>query len=203
MGEGEGGLKVKRICVFCGSSPGGNPAYMEAASVVGELIAQRGLGLVYGGACVGMMGAVADAALSRGAEVIGVIPDALLSKEVAHAGLTEMRIVRTMHERKALMSQLADGFLALPGGCGTFDELFEVITWAQIGIHNKPCALLNVSGYYDPLISLFEHAVAERFVRPEHQTLLLRDTDPVRLLNAMQNYEPLTSVEKWMDKRGI
>jgi uncharacterized protein (TIGR00730 family) len=189
--------------VFCGSSPGVNPAYMEAAGEVGRLIAHRGLGLVYGGACVGMMGAIADAALEAGAEVIGVIPDALLSKEVAHANLTELRIVSTMHERKALMAELADGFLALPGGCGTFDELFEVITWAQIGIHNKPCGLLNVAGYFDPLIALVEHAVKERFVRHDHRALLLNDNVASRLLDAMMTYKPVTGIKKWMDADGV
>jgi uncharacterized protein (TIGR00730 family) len=178
-------------------------AYTAAAREVGELIAQRGLGLVYGGACVGLMGAVADAALAAGAEVIGVIPDALVNKEVAHAGLTELRIVKTMHERKALMADLSNGFLALPGGCGTFDELFEMVTWAQIGIHNKPCALLNVAGYYDPLIALFEHAIRERFVRPEHRNLLLNDADPTLLLDAMLSRTPMPVVSKWMDVKDV
>jgi uncharacterized protein (TIGR00730 family) len=145
------------------------------------------------------MGAVADAALQGGSEVIGVIPDALVAKEVAHANLTELIIVRTMHERKALMAELSDGFLALPGGCGTFDELFEVITWAQVGVHTKPCALLNVAGYFDPLIALFNHAIKERFVRPEHRNLLLNEAEPERLLDAIQSYSPIANIDKWMD----
>lgn len=190
---------MHRVCVFCGSSPGANPAYTEAARELGGLLAQRGLGLVYGGAHVGLMGAVADAALAAGGAVIGIIPESLVRKEVAHTGLEDLRVVRSMHERKAQMADLADGFIALPGGCGTFEEFFEIVTWAQIGIHSKPSALLNVAGYYDPLLSLFEHAVAERFVRPEHRHLILTDTDPARLLDAMERYRAPV-LEKWMDR---
>jgi uncharacterized protein (TIGR00730 family) len=190
---------VKRICVFCGSSPGADPAYREAAQATGRALAERGIGLVYGGAQVGLMGAVADAALAAGGEVIGVIPEALVRKEVAHPGLEDLRVVNSMHERKAQMADLAEGFLALPGGCGTFEEFLEIVTWAQIGIHQKPCALLNVKRYYDPLLALIEHAVAERFVRPEHRRLILADTDPERLLDAMQRYRPPV-IDKWMDR---
>jgi uncharacterized protein (TIGR00730 family) len=155
--------------------------------------------VVYGGGRVGLMGAVADAALAVGGEVIGIIPSALAQKEIAHPGLTDLQIVDSMHERKARMADLADGFLALPGGFGTFEEFFEVVTWAQIGIHRKPCALLNVDGYFDPLLALAEHAKTERFVRPEHRALLLADTDPARLLDLMAQYHsPL--LDKWMDR---
>ena len=172
---------------------------MRVAREVGVLLAQRGFGLVYGGAQVGLMGAVADGALAAGGEVIGIIPDSLVRKEVAHTGLGDLRVVGSMHERKAQMADLSDGFLALPGGCGTFEEFFEVVTWAQIGIHRKPCALLNVAGYYDPLLALLNHAVAERFVRPAHLGLVLADTDPVRLLDSMETYvSPI--VDKWMDR---
>lgn len=190
---------MKRICVFCGSSPGARPAYLEMARQVGTLLARRGLGLVYGGSNVGLMGAVADAVMRAGGEVIGIIPQALQRKEVAHLHLTELRVVDSMHTRKAQMADLADGFLALPGGCGTFEELFEIITWAQIGIHRKPCALLNIEGYYDPLLTLLDHAVTERFVRAEHRRILLSDTDPERLLDAMACYTP-PLLDKWMDR---
>jgi len=190
---------MQRVCVFCGSSPGADPLYMQVAREVGVLLAERGLGLVYGGAQVGLMGAVADGALSVGGEVIGIIPQSLVRKEVAHNGLGDLRIVGSMHERKAQMADLSDGFLALPGGCGTFEEFFEVVTWAQIGIHRKPCALLNIAGYYDPLLALLHHAVEERFVRPEHLNLVLADTNPALLLDAMEAYvSPL--IDKWMDR---
>ena len=190
---------MKRVCVFCGSSPGAQPVYCESAREVGTLLARQGIGLVYGGAQVGVMGAVADGVLQAGGEVIGIIPRSLVRKEVAHAGLEDLRIVGSMHERKAQMAELADGFLALPGGCGTFEELFEILTWAQIGIHRKPIALLNVAHYYDPLLALLDHAVQERFVHPEHRRLLLTDTDPERLLDAMRRYSPPIA-EKWMDR---
>jgi uncharacterized protein (TIGR00730 family) len=190
---------LNRVCIFCGSSPGGQPAYVEAARQVGALLAHRGLGLVYGGGRVGLMGAVADAALAEGGEVIGVIPSSLAQKEIAHESLTEMRVVNSMHERKAQMAELSDCFLALPGGFGTLDEFFEVVTWAQIGIHNKPCGLLNVAGYFDPLLALVDHALAERFVRPEHRSLILTDSDPALLLDRMALYHsPI--VDKWMDR---
>ncbi|HLK59830.1 MAG TPA: TIGR00730 family Rossman fold protein [Chthonomonadaceae bacterium] len=190
---------MKRICVFCGSSPGARAIYNETAREVGALLARREIGLVYGGAQVGVMGAVANGVLQAGGEVIGIIPRSLVRKEVAHPGLEDLRIVGSMHERKAQMADLADGFLALPGGCGTFEELFEILTWAQIGIHCKPIGLLNVADYYAPLLALLDHAVAERFIRPEHRGLLLADTDPERLLDAMERYEPLFA-EKWMDR---
>ncbi len=194
---------MKRLCVFCGSSAGQNPEYAEAARQVGCLIASRGIALVYGGASIGLMGMVADSALEAGGEVIGVLPKTLARREVSHSDLSELHIVDTMHERKAMMANLADGFMALPGGCGTFDELFEVITWAQIGVHAKPIAILNTVGYYDPLIALFEHAIAERFVHKDHQKLILHGTDPAALLDKMLTYTPSVMVEKWLDPSGI
>ena len=190
---------MRRICVYCGSSMGENPIYRESAQAVGTLLANRGLGLVYGGGNVGLMGVLADAALAAGGEVIGIIPGGLFSREVGHPGLTEMRVVGTMHERKALMADLADGFIALPGGMGTLDELFEILTWAQLGIHAKPCGLLNVAGYFDPLIALLDHMVAEKFLRPEHRALALVDDDAGRLLARFAEYEA-PKVEKWLDR---
>ncbi len=190
---------MRRVCVFCGSSPGADPIYMRTARAVGALLAERGIGLVYGGAQVGLMGAVADGALSAGGDVIGIIPQSLRDREVAHQGLKDLRVVGSMHERKALMSDLADGFIALPGGCGTFEEFFEVLTWAQLGIHRKPCALLNVAGYYDPMLALLNHATAEHFVRPEHLNLVLVSPDPSLLLDMMSRFIP-PDVEKWMDR---
>ena len=172
---------------------------MQAAQRVGALLARHGIELVYGGGSVGLMGAAADAALAAGGRVIGIIPFSLAQKELAHQGLTDLRIVQSMHERKAQMSDLADCFLALPGGFGTLEEFFEVVTWAQIGIHHKPCGLLNVNGYFDPLLAFADHALAERFVRPEHRSLILTDTDPALLLDRMALYHsPI--VDKWMDR---
>jgi uncharacterized protein (TIGR00730 family) len=190
---------VKRVCVFCGSSPGARPEYVEAAQQFGRVLAQRGLGLVYGGGHVGLMGAVADAALAVGGEVIGVLPRALFAREIGHSGLTELRVVGSMHERKALMVELADAFVMLPGGFGTFEEFCEVLTWAQLGLHRNPCGLLNVAGYYDTLIALFDHAVAERFVRPEHRALVLEDTDPERLLDRLATAH-VPALDKWLDR---
>ena len=190
---------MRRVCVFCGSSSGARAAYEQSAREVGRLLAERNLGLVYGGARVGLMGAVADAALAAGGEVIGIIPHSLVRKEVAHETLHDLRMVDTMHERKAQMADLADAFVALPGGCGTFEEFFEIVTWAQIGLHRKPCGLLNVAGYYDPLLALLDHAVTEQFVRPEHRRIVCADTDPARLLDTLLTYRtPL--VEKWLDQ---
>src|SRR5688500_12889688 len=154
---------MKAVCVFCGSSTGADPRYVEAAKAMGGEVARRGLTLVYGGARVGPMGALADAALAAGGDVIGVIPKPLMGKEVAHAGLTQLRIVNSMHDRKALMAELSDGFVALPGGMGTMEELFEVFTWGQLGLHAKPAGLLNTAGYYDPLIKFFDHAAKQGF----------------------------------------
>src|SRR5215469_12575323 len=166
---------MQRICVFCGSSSGSQPIYAEMARAVGEELAGRGLGVVYGGSSIGLMGALADAALAAGGEVIGVLPRGLFRREVAHKNLTELHEVGSMHERKALMADFADGFIALPGGLGTFDELFEITTWAQIGLHTKPIGLLNVAGYFAPLLALLDHATAEGFVPPTNTTLLLHE----------------------------
>jgi hypothetical protein len=188
---------MRRVCVFCGSSPGARPAYAEAARATGRLLAERGLGLVYGGGDVGLMGEVADAVLAAGGTVTGVIPRALLEREVGHRGLTELHVVETMHERKAMMADLADGFVALPGGFGTLDELCEILTWSQLGFHAKPCGVLNVEGYFDALLALFDHAVAEQFVRPQHRALVLQSTDPAALLDAMAAFRPPQG-EKWI-----
>jgi uncharacterized protein (TIGR00730 family) len=174
---------MKRICVFCGSSPGHDPRYLEAARTMGQTLARRGLGLVYGGGSVGLMGAVADAALAAGGEVIGVIPEVLQIRELAHRSLTTLHVVGSMHERKALMAELSDGFVALPGGMGTLEELSEVLTWAQLGLHARPIGLLDVAGYYQPLADFFDRAVGAGFLRPAHRALLLVGHDPGVLLD--------------------
>ena len=188
---------MNTICVYCGSSPGRDPAYAAAAHAVGRLLAETGRTLVYGGGHVGLMGAVADAALAAGGKVIGVIPRALEEKELAHDGLTELRVVGSMHERKAIMADLADGFLALPGGLGTLEELFETWTWGQLGLHAKPYGLLNVAGFYDPLLALVDHMVDERFVGPAHRELLLVDSAPERLLERMAAHH-VASLPRWL-----
>jgi uncharacterized protein (TIGR00730 family) len=190
---------VRRICVYCGSSPGASPAYAAAAAEVGRELAGRGIGLVYGGGNVGLMGTVADAALAAGGEAIGVIPEALVAREVAHSGLTELHVVESMHERKALMADLADAFVALPGGLGTLEELFEILTWAQLGLHRKPSGLVNVAGYYDGLVAFLAHAVAERLLRPEHAELLLVDERPAPLLDRLATTRPPV-LPKWIDR---
>jgi hypothetical protein len=193
---------MKRICVYCGSSPGRNPAFRKAAERLGSVLVQRGLGLVYGGASVGIMGAVADAVLARGGEVIGVIPKALDEKEITHPGLTEQHVVGSMHERKALMAELSDGFLALPGGWGTFEEIFEALTWAQLGIHRKPCGLLNESGYYDHLGAFLEHAIEQAFVRPEYRSMLMISADPEDLLDRFAAYQA-PQLRKWINASEV
>ena len=192
---------MKRICVFCGSNAGARSEYAEAARALATVLAERKLGIVYGGGNVGLMGVLADAALARGGEVIGVIPQKLVDKEVAHHGVTELRIVETMHERKALMNDLSDAFLALPGGFGTLDEFFEVLTWSQLGFHGKPCALLNVAGYYDGMLAMLDHAVTERFLRPAHRELVIADTDPLRLLQRLSAFVPAPK-GKWSNAKG-
>lgn len=187
---------MRRVCVFCGSSMGTSPVYAEAAAALGKLLAQRGLGLVYGGASVGTMGAVADAALAAGGEVIGVIPEALSGVEIAHAGLSELHVVADMHERKAKMAELSDGFLALPGGAGTLEELFEVWTWAQLGIHGKPLGLVDVAGYYSGLVAFADHMVTEGFLGAGYRELLLVDADAAALLDRFEAYEP-PAPPKW------
>jgi uncharacterized protein (TIGR00730 family) len=176
---------MQRICVFCGSQAGTNSLYQQAAIDLGQRLARHGYGLVYGGGHVGLMGIIADAVLTSGGAVIGVIPESMVARELAHTGLTELHVVSGMHERKARMATLADAFIALPGGYGTFEELFEVITWAQIGLHRKPIGLLNVAGYFNALRALVEHAITEGFIRAEHRHLLTIADDPATLLDLL------------------
>ncbi|HZX21993.1 MAG TPA: TIGR00730 family Rossman fold protein [Woeseiaceae bacterium] len=191
--------RMESICVFAGSSSGVRPAYARAAEELGTAIAERGWRVVYGGGRVGLMGVLADAALAAGGEVIGVIPEALLRKEVGHQGLTDLRVVQTMHQRKALMSELSDGVLALPGGLGTLEELFEILTWAQLGIHARPCGVLNAGGYYDDLLRFLDQTVSEGFVRGEHRDMILAAGDAAALLDLMVGYTPRYTA-KWMDR---
>jgi len=189
---------MKRVCVFAGSSAGAQPEYRQAAQALGRALGERGIGVVYGGACVGLMGVMADAALAAGSEVTGVIPSALVAKEIAHRGLTDLRVVESMHERKALMADRSDAFVALPGGWGTLDEFFEVLTWGQLGLHRKPCGLLNVRGYFDRLLSFLDHSVDEGFVRREYRSMIAVADSPDSLLDMLSSYRaPL--VEKWID----
>jgi uncharacterized protein (TIGR00730 family) len=191
--------KIKRVCVFCGSSFGARPAYKKAAQDLGKALAERKLALVYGGGGVGLMGAMADAALAAGGEVVGVIPDSLLRREIGHSGLTRLHVVQTMHERKSLMADLADAFIALPGGFGTLDEFCEIITWSQLGIQQKPCGLLNIDQYWDHFLAMLDHAVDEEFVRPENSELILVAQTPQRMLDRLMEWEPPAQVEKWID----
>ncbi len=190
---------MKRICVFAGSSRGAREDYAQAAERLAFELVKRGYGVVFGGGRVGMMGVLADATLALGGEVIGVIPKALLEKEVAHGGLTELRVVASMHERKAMMAELSEGFIALPGGLGTLEEFFEVLTWAQLGLHPKPCGLLNVRGYYDRLLEFLDLTVEERFVKSPHRALVITSTSPADLLERFATYRP-PQVEKWIDR---
>ena len=190
---------MKRVCVFCGSSNGARRAYPDAAKSLGRALARRSIGLVYGGGNIGLMGAIADIVIESGGEVIGVIPDALVGRELAHREVSELLVVRSMHERKAKMAELSDAFIAMPGGFGTFEEFCEIITWAQLGLHRKPCGILNVEGYYDPLLTLFDQAVAEGFVYPENRRLVIQETDPDRLLDLLATYIP-SRTEKWIDR---
>jgi uncharacterized protein (TIGR00730 family) len=189
---------MQRICVYCGSSPGKNAVYSAVAEQLAAELVKHNVGLVYGGASIGIMGILADAVLARGGEVIGVIPQVLAEKEVLHPRLTELKIVHSMHERKALMAELADGFIALPGGLGTLEELFEILTWAQLGLHQKPCALLNVNHYYDTLIAFLEHALKEQFVSPKHRSLLLVEDNPGAVIDTLLAYRPPV-VEHWLN----
>ena len=191
---------MERICVFCGASPGARPEYADATAELARLLVAEGIGVVYGGGGVGLMGELADAVLEEGGELIGVIPRALVDREIAHRDVIDMRVVGSMHERKALMAELADAFIALPGGLGTLEELFEVYTWAQLGLHQKPCALLNVEGYYDGVEQFLAHAVTERFVREEHRELLLIDRDPAVLLQRIRAFNPEATPPKWIDR---
>ena len=183
---------MERVCVYCGSSPGHDPAYRRAAREMGEELVARDLGLVFGGGSVGLMGTVADAVMDGGGEAVGVIPEALEAKEVAHGGLTELAVVGSMHERKQRMVELSDGFVALPGGLGTLEELFEVLTWAQLGIHEESCGVLNVAGFYDGLVSHLDGATEAGFVSPAHRDLARVETEPAALLDAFERYEPPT-----------
>jgi len=189
--------ELKSLCVYCGSSGGAREDYAEAARALARAMVGRGIRLVYGGASVGIMGAVADEVLRLGGEAVGVIPQALMRKELAHAGLTELHVTPSMHARKTLMAELADGFVALPGGIGTFEELFEVWTWGQLGFHRKPCGLLNVAGYYDGLITFLDHASGEQFIRGTHRAMLVVETDPAALLERFAGYEP-PPLPKWV-----
>jgi uncharacterized protein (TIGR00730 family) len=188
---------VRRICVFCGSSDGARPGYAAAATSLARYLAANNIAIVYGGSKVGLMGTLADAALDAGGDVIGVIPGSLIEKEVAHVRLTDLRVVNSMHERKALMVELSDAFIALPGGFGTLEEFCEVLTWAQLGLHRKPCGILNVEGYYDRLLALFDHAVAEQFLKSAHRRMVIADVHPEALVSRLLEYQvPL--VEKWI-----
>lgn len=188
--------------MFAGASPGARPDYAEAAGRLGRALAEAGVGVVYGGGNVGLMGALADAALAGGGEVVGVIPRALVERELGHPDVTRLEVVESMHERKARMAELADAFVALPGGLGTLEELFEVWTWSQLGFHAKPCGLLNAAGFFDPLLAHLDRAVAERFVRDEHRAMLRVAADPAALLDELRAYEPPT-VEKWIDREAL
>jgi uncharacterized protein (TIGR00730 family) len=191
---------VERICVFCGASPGARPRYAETTTELARLLAADGIGVVYGGGGVGLMGVLADALLAEGGEITGVIPRALVDREIAHRDVTDMRVVGSMHERKALMAELADAFIALPGGLGTLEELFEMYTWAQLGLHRKPCALLNVEGYYDGVVGFLAHAVDERFVREEHREMLVVEREPRALIERLREFEPDAVLPKWIDR---
>lgn len=190
---------MQRILVFCGSSPGRRPEYVQRATELGALLAARGLGVVYGGGSVGLMGALADGALAAGGEVIGVIPQRLTEMEIAHDGVTQLHVVNTMHERKALMAELSDAVLALPGGSGTLDELFEMFTWSQLGYHRKPIGLLDVAGYWQALVAMLDRMVSERFLSAEHRATLLIDVDAEALLDRLASYRH-TASDKWLDR---
>lgn len=192
---------MKRICVYCGSSFGENPIYVETARAMGEAIAKRGDELVYGGGKVGLMGTVADAVLAAGGRVIGIMPKFLVDKEIAHKGLTELRVVDTMHNRKEMLLRISDAVIALPGGWGTYDELAEAVTWAQLGLHEKPIGVLNLNGFYNPLIAQMDHAIAEGFVRPAHRDLLIIDENLSNLLKRIDAYVPPAGAVKWQTPR--
>jgi uncharacterized protein (TIGR00730 family) len=194
---------VQAACVFCGSSPGARPVYTEATEDLGMLLARNGITLVFGGATVGLMGRLADTVVSEGGEAIGVIPQALVDREIAHLGLTDLHVVETMHERKQKMADLADAFVALPGGLGTLDELFEIYTWAQLGMHRKPIGLLNVEGYFDGLTGFLEHAVAERFLRDDHREMLIVEEEPAQMLQRLENFDPASLTPKWIDRQDV
>lgn len=183
-------MNMQKICVFCGSSPGLKPAYAEAAQALGRILADKQIGLVYGGGSVGMMGQVADAVIAKGGQVVGVVPQSIAEKEVAHTGLSDLRVVHSMHERKALMADLSDGFIALPGGLGTLEEFVEILTWLQLGIHHKPCGLLNVSQYWEKFTGFLDHIVEQQFMQPEHRAMVLMDEDPQALIAKLEDFRP-------------
>ncbi len=190
---------VKRICVFCGSNPGARSVYADIAQQLGKAIVSQGMGLVYGGGSIGLMGIIADAVLKEKGKVIGVIPHALASKEFAHPGLTELRMVSSMHERKAIMAELSDAFIAMPGGFGTFDELFEILTWAQLGLHSKPIGLLNVEGYFDLLLSFINHVLQERFIQTKHHRMIITSHNPEELLSVLSRCKPFYRIPQVID----
>ena len=192
-------MTQRTLCVFCGSRFGVDPAFRAAAVGLGTQLAERGLALVYGGASVGLMGAVADAVMAAGGRATGVITEALAGHEIAHGNLHDLHVVRTMHERKALMADLSDAFIALPGGFGTLEEFCEVLTWSQLGLHAKPCGIVNVLGYYTSLLAMLDHAVQERFLKPQNRALVLARDTPSELLQALEEWRPV-HVEKWLDR---
>jgi uncharacterized protein (TIGR00730 family) len=191
--------QIKSLCVYCGSSPGASGAYSDAARAMAREMVDHGIGLVYGGGSVGLMGVIADEVMRLGGDAIGVIPQALMDKEVDHRGLTRLHVVKDMHERKALMAELSDGFIAMPGGIGTLEELFEALTWSQLGFHDKPIGLLNVEGFYDGLLRFIEHVVAQRFLKLEHASLMMHAPDAPTLLTHLQSFEPAQHA-KWLDR---
>ncbi len=193
-------MELKSLCVYCGSSPGLRPSYLETAVAFGRFIAGEGLNLVYGGGNVGLMGALADSALQAGGKVLGVIPESMVTWEVAHHGLTQLYRVGSMHQRKLKMAELADAFVALPGGVGTIEEIFEAFTWTQLGIHSKPCAFLNVDHYYAALFAFLDHMAEQRFIKREHLATFLRADDARDLLNQLRNFTPVT-IRKWLDRK--
>jgi uncharacterized protein (TIGR00730 family) len=194
--------EIHRLAIFCGSNPGARPDYVKAARTFGAMLASRGIGVVYGGSSVGLMSALAESVLDELGDIIGVIPRMLVEREVAHKTLSDLRVVGSMHERKALMAELSDGFVALPGGIGTLEEIFEIWTWAQLDMHNKPCGLLNIAGYFDPLLEFLDRAVEEKFVRDVHRSMLIVESDPESLLARFEAYDP-PKVVKWINAGTI
>ena len=190
---------MRRVCVFCGSSVGNQRAYSDAAEALGKLLAGRGIALVYGGGNVGLMGVIAETVMAHGGQVIGVIPHALAEREIANIAITDLRVVDSMHTRKAMMADLADAFIAMPGGVGTFEEFFEAVTWTQLGLHRKPCGLLNVNAFYSPLAAFIDQAVDEGFIKPVHRSIIVVDDDPERLLDSLSAIQ-LPDVPKWIRK---
>jgi uncharacterized protein (TIGR00730 family) len=189
---------LTRVCVFCGSSTGARPSYGLAAATLARCLVASGIGIVYGGSRLGLMAILADSALNAGGEVIGIIPEALVQKEIAHRTLPDLRVVGSMHERKALMAELSDAFIAMPGGYGTFEEFCEVLTWSQLGLHSKPCGLLNIDGYYDHLLMLFDHAIEEQFLKPVHRQMVISESDPALLIRRLREVR-IPVVNKWIE----